>query len=54
MAMTEAIPTLEHGDLPRDVAALRVPATHNRISPLGDWGPLALAVLAALGQLPPV
>lgn len=33
-----AIPTLEHGDLPRDVAALRVPATHNRISPLGDWG----------------
>lgn len=34
-----AIPTLEHGDLPRDVAALRVPATHNRISPLGDWGP---------------
>jgi hypothetical protein len=39
MATTEAIPTLEHGDLPRDVAALRVPATHNRISPLGDWGP---------------
>jgi uncharacterized protein len=34
-----AIPTLEHGDLPRDVAALRVPATRNRISPLDDWGP---------------
>jgi uncharacterized protein YcbX len=33
-----AIPTLAHGDLPRDVAALRVPAAHNRISPLGDWG----------------
>jgi uncharacterized protein YcbX len=34
-----AIPTLEHGDLPRDVAALRVPAAHNRISPLDDLGP---------------
>jgi uncharacterized protein YcbX len=34
-----AIPTLEHGDLPRDVDALRVPAAHNRISPLGDFGP---------------
>lgn len=34
-----AIPTLEHGDLPRDVAALRVPAAHNRVSPLDDWGP---------------
>ena len=34
-----AIPTLEHGDLPRDVAALRVPAVHNRISPLEDTGP---------------
>jgi hypothetical protein len=34
-----AIPTLEHGDLPRDVAALRVPAAHNRISPMGGLGP---------------
>ena len=33
-----AIPTLEHGDLPRDRAALRVPAEHNRISPMGDFG----------------
>lgn len=34
-----AIPTLEHGDLPRDVAALRVPAAHNRVSPLDGLGP---------------
>lgn len=34
-----AIPTLEHGDLPRDVDALRVPAAHNRISPMEDLGP---------------
>jgi uncharacterized protein len=34
-----AIPTLEHGDLPRDAAALRVPAVHNRVSPLDDFGP---------------
>jgi uncharacterized protein YcbX len=34
-----AIPTLEHGDLPRDRDALRVPAAHNRISPLDDMGP---------------
>jgi hypothetical protein len=34
-----AIPTLEHGRLPRDPDALRVPATHNRISPLDDVGP---------------
>jgi len=33
-----AIPTLEHGDLPRDRDALRVPAAHNRISPMGDFG----------------
>jgi uncharacterized protein len=32
-----AIPTLAHGDLPRDVEALRVPAAHNRISPFADW-----------------
>src|SRR5262249_36484022 len=29
-----AIPTLEHGDLPRDTAALRVLAGHNRVDPL--------------------
>ena len=34
-----AIPTLEHGDLPRDTDALRVPAAHNRISPAYDWRP---------------
>jgi hypothetical protein len=34
-----AIPTLEHGSLPRDVAALRVPAAHNRVSPLDGLGP---------------
>jgi uncharacterized protein YcbX len=34
-----AIPTLEHGDLPRDPAALRVPAGHNRIRPTGALGP---------------
>jgi uncharacterized protein len=34
-----AIPTLEHGHLPRDPDALRVPAAHNRISPFDDFGP---------------
>ena len=34
-----AIPTLEHGDLPRDVDALRVPAAHNRVSPFDGLGP---------------
>jgi uncharacterized protein YcbX len=34
-----AIPTLEHGELPRDVDALRVPAAHNRVSPLDGLGP---------------
>ena len=34
-----AIPTLEHGDLPRDTDALRVPAAHNRIRPAHDWRP---------------
>ena len=34
-----AIPTLEHADLPRDPDALRVLATHNRISPLDALGP---------------
>jgi len=34
-----AIPTLEHGDLPRDTDALRVPAAHNRVSAMGDYAP---------------
>jgi hypothetical protein len=34
-----AIPTLEHGDLPRDADALRVPAAHNRISAMEDFAP---------------
>jgi len=34
-----AIPTLEHGDLSRDVSALRVLAGHNRIRPLDALGP---------------
>jgi uncharacterized protein YcbX len=34
-----AIPTLEHGNLPRDTDALRVPAAHNRVSPAPDWRP---------------
>ncbi|TVZ03396.1 MOSC domain-containing protein [Trebonia kvetii] len=34
-----AIPTLEHGDLPRDADALRVPAARNRISAMDDFAP---------------
>jgi uncharacterized protein len=34
-----AIPTLEHGDLSRDVSALRVLAGHNRIRPLDALDP---------------
>ena len=34
-----AIPTLEHGVLPRDTDALRVPAVHNRISAMADFAP---------------
>ena len=34
-----AIPTLEHGSLPRDPDALRVPATHNRVSVLEGLSP---------------
>jgi uncharacterized protein YcbX len=34
-----AIPTLEHGPLPRDTHALRVPAAHHRVSPAHDWDP---------------
>jgi uncharacterized protein YcbX len=34
-----AVPTLEHGELPRDLDALRVPAAHNRVSAMADLGP---------------
>jgi uncharacterized protein len=34
-----AIPTLAHGDLPRDTEALRVPAAHNRVSAMADFAP---------------
>jgi uncharacterized protein len=34
-----AIPTLEHGDLPRDSAALRVLADHNRVPPVEPLAP---------------
>lgn len=34
-----AIPTLEHGSLPRDTDALRVPASRNRISPADGLDP---------------
>ncbi|MCL2585181.1 MAG: MOSC domain-containing protein [Streptosporangiales bacterium] len=34
-----AIPTLEHGDLPRDTDALRVPAARNRIRPADGLDP---------------
>jgi uncharacterized protein YcbX len=34
-----AIPTLEHGDLPRDTAALRVLAEHNRVTPVEPLAP---------------
>lgn len=38
-----AIPTLEHGDLPRDTDALRVLASHNRISAREDLAPAPCA-----------
>src|SRR5438105_3138679 len=34
-----AVPTLAHGDLPRDTEALRVVARHNRVSPMPDLDP---------------
>ncbi|KAA6224064.1 MOSC domain-containing protein [Streptomyces albofaciens JCM 4342] len=34
-----AVPTLEHGRLPRDLDALRVPARHNRVVPMEGMGP---------------
>ena len=35
-----AVPTLEHGELSRDTAALQVPAEHNRVTPMDHLGPL--------------
>ena len=34
-----AVPTLAHGPLPRDTAALRVLARHNRVTPLAGLDP---------------
>jgi uncharacterized protein len=34
-----AVPTLAHGDLPRDTEALRVLARHNRVEPLDSLAP---------------
>jgi uncharacterized protein len=34
-----AVPTLAHGDLPRDAEALRVLSRHNRVRPLPDSDP---------------
>lgn len=34
-----AVPTLAHGDLLRDTAALRMPATYNRVPPVSDSEP---------------
>ncbi|MEU4326350.1 MOSC domain-containing protein [Nonomuraea dietziae] len=34
-----AVPTLEHGALPRDTSALRTPAAHNLVEPLPGYGP---------------
>ena len=34
-----AVPTLEHGALPRNAEVLRTLARHHRIPPLADWSP---------------
>jgi uncharacterized protein YcbX len=47
-----AIPTLEHGDLPRDTDALRVPAAHNRISAMDDFAPQPCAGVYAQVIIP--
>ena len=39
-----AIPTLAHGDLPRDTEALRVVARHNRVRPLPEADPEPCAI----------
>ncbi|MEZ0070475.1 uncharacterized protein YcbX [Streptacidiphilus sp. MAP12-20] len=38
-----AVPTLAHGDLPRDTDALRVLGDHNRVKPLDSMDPLPCA-----------
>lgn len=52
-----AIPTLVHGDLPRDTHALRVPAVHNRVEPLPGMGALpcvgAYAAMVSPGRIRP-
>jgi uncharacterized protein YcbX len=47
-----AVPTLAHGDLPRDAHALRVPAAHNRISAMADFGPQPCAGVYAQVLVP--
>ena len=47
-----AIPTLAHGELPRDTSALRVPAAHNRISAMADFGPQPCAGVYAQVLMP--
>ena len=42
-----AVPTLAHGDLPRDTEALRVLARHNRVTPLAGLGPEPCACVYA-------
>lgn len=52
-----AVPTLEHGALPRDPMALRTVAAHNRIPPLADVEPEpcagAYARVVAPGRIEP-
>ena len=38
-----AVPTLAHGDLPRDAEALRVLARNNRVTPLAGLDPKSCA-----------
>jgi uncharacterized protein YcbX len=47
-----AVPTLAHGELPRDAHALRVPAAHNRISAMADFGPQPCAGVYAQVLMP--
>jgi len=50
-----AVPTLVHGELPRDTEALRIPARHNRVEPLPGLGELpcvgAYAQVLAPGRI---
>jgi uncharacterized protein len=47
-----AVPALAHGELPRDAHALRVPAAHNRISAMADFGPQPCAGVYAQVLMP--